>query len=930
MESGGGCPVCKGDHPADRCPRFRSYSVQQRRHWAMRLKLCFVCLGQGHRRERCPKRKSSQFWNALLAGDAVPAGKARTKQTSLAARSSGTDSTEAKASLSRSENEKVENGSEEGTSPVRIHLSSTEGQTTIRLPVVRAMAHGEKGKTKLVNCLLDSGSERSLIRTNVADELDLQGPTRAMTVKGVNGLHVRIAGEGIELTALSLPSLCDDLVATPTPWPREVDLPREATLATPPSRTSIHVFIRFDMYYRVLGRGLRVAGEDDPIAVETIFRWILSGPKARCPAWLKEPEKDRHALHQPARVQSLGDHRPVLIWNDGTPRLGHSILLSVPRESENPRRRTEDRSLTNEPCIYFLWKSKNFLAVGVYVDDLHILSNNESSKNELKTALCDRFKMKDLESCKTLKVAHCRLTRSSTSRKCCTDSGCLSVLSRAMMPRSDGEIKRMHAVPYREVIGCLVYLSQSCQPDICHTVGIVSRFIDNPKKAHWTARTENALAVYSDADWINDKDYLRSSFGWVVCHSGAAKASSSKKTAHGISTGRASSARTRQIDIYFVKEKIQEGKIEMRQIPSADNAADMFTKALTPSRMAACVKLIRIIPTKPFVPASENLLVQMFKFFHNNPASMPYVGGVLKEFKGILVGRIFKGGDSIMHFATLDTDLSGSLIECVNIVEMGVVRGAWVVVDPSINSRYMEMYADSKSRGGVLEPEGTVEIKYREKDLRKTIKRCDPICQSLLVELKGDNVSDELRSELEEKLRARIDVLLPIHHSVAVQFADLHDRAGRMLAKKVISKVVDWKTSRCVFYWRLRRRLAEEHIKKLITEHSFDQPLNNAQMNALLQHWFDSDVGNQQNQNWADDQITALWFESQIADEQQQSIVREGLKVIQHQQAKNKIKSIFANCPGLLMETAVELVKQLDVGEQDELLKLFMHHASGS
>ncbi|KRX33770.1 hypothetical protein T05_3928 [Trichinella murrelli] len=51
------------------------------------------------------------------------------------------------------------------------------------------MAHGEKGKKKLVNCLLDTGSERSFIRSDVADELDLQGPTRAMTVKGVNGLH---------------------------------------------------------------------------------------------------------------------------------------------------------------------------------------------------------------------------------------------------------------------------------------------------------------------------------------------------------------------------------------------------------------------------------------------------------------------------------------------------------------------------------------------------------------------------------------------------------------------------------------------------------------------------------------------------------------------------------------------------------------------
>ncbi|XP_003369592.1 hypothetical protein Tsp_04999, partial [Trichinella spiralis] len=83
-----------------------------------------------------------------------------------------------------------------------------------------------------------------------------------------------------------------------------------------------------------------------------------------------------------------------------------------------------------------------------------------------------------------------------------------------------------------------------------------------------------------------------------------------------------------------------------------------------------------------------------------------------------------------------------------------------------------------------------------------------------------------------------------------------------------------------------------------------------------------------QNQNWADDQITALWFENQIAqDQQQQSIVGQGLKQIQRQQAKKKIKTIFANCPGLLMETAVELVEQLDVEQANELVKLFTHRA---
>ncbi|KRZ09050.1 Retrovirus-related Pol polyprotein from transposon TNT 1-94 [Trichinella pseudospiralis] len=291
--------------------------------------------------------------------------------------------------------------------------------------------------------------------------------------------------------------------------------------------------------------------------------------------------------------------------------------------------------LKKEPCIYFLRKNKIFLAVGVYVDDLLILSNNESAKNELKIALCKRFKIKDLgkahwclgirivqdvengtqsidqeqyieEMLHRFKMSDCKGVKTPLDPN--------QVLSKAMMPRSDEETKQMHAVPYRVAVGCLVYLSQSCRPDICHTVGI---YTETAKLVY--RRTENALTVYSDSDWGNDRDDRRSISGCVVCHSGAAIAWTSKKHrtlrslqselekesskptllcdnsgAVSISTGQSSSARTRHIDIryHFVKEKIQEGKIEMRQIPSADNAANMFTKALTPSRLAACVKLI--------------------------------------------------------------------------------------------------------------------------------------------------------------------------------------------------------------------------------------------------------------------------------------------------------------------------------------------------
>lgn len=50
--------------------------------------------------------------------------------------------------------------------------------------------------------------------------------------------------------------------------------------------------------------------------------------------------------------------------------------------------------------------------------------------------------------------------------------------------------------------------------------------------------------------------------------------------------------------------------------------------------------------------------------------------------------------------------------------------GAWVVVDPTINEKMMEMYADKESRGGILEPPGICEVKFRKNDqVRPTYTR---------------------------------------------------------------------------------------------------------------------------------------------------------------------------------------------------------------
>jgi acetyl-CoA carboxylase/biotin carboxylase 1 len=83
--------------------------------------------------------------------------------------------------------------------------------------------------------------------------------------------------------------------------------------------------------------------------------------------------------------------------------------------------------------------------------------------------------------------------------------------------------------------------------------------------------------------------------------------------------------------------------------------------------------------------------------------------------------------------------------------------GAWVVLDPTINPEAMEMYSDPRARGGVLEPAGTVEIKYRQRDLIKTMHRLDPKLKELRdsMERKDPPVTLHEGSEIQAKITAR-------------------------------------------------------------------------------------------------------------------------------------------------------------------------------
>jgi hypothetical protein len=62
-----------------------------------------------------------------------------------------------------------------------------------------------------------------------------------------------------------------------------------------------------------------------------------------------------------------------------------------------------------------------------------------------------------------------------------------SDISKKDCPTTDADIREMEQVPYRELIGSLMYLMVSTRPDLAHAVGVLSRFASNPGKRHWEA-----------------------------------------------------------------------------------------------------------------------------------------------------------------------------------------------------------------------------------------------------------------------------------------------------------------------------------------------------------------------------------------------------------------------------------------------------------
>lgn len=249
----------------------------------------------------------------------------------------------------------------------------------------------------------------------------------------------------------------------------------------------------------------------------------------------------------------------------------------------------------------------------------------------------------------------------------------------------------------------------------------------------------------------------------------------------------------------------------------------------------------------------------------NNGEQLPLM--ILANWRGFSGGQsdLLKG---ILKYGSYIVDALREYKQPIFIYIIGELRGgAWVVLDSKINPEMMEMYAECNARGGVLEPEGLVSIKYRKNQVLNTIDRLDSEYHDLKSAMKnltskdqGDKTNDDnsttaaslveqkekatttINNELarlQSKFEQREKELLPIYHQIAVHFADLHDTPRRLKAKDCIVDEIPWNKARKYFYYRLCRRLSEEDvIRKILTA---DPELTRENAKQYLCGWWIND-----------------------------------------------------------------------------------------
>ena len=200
----------------------------------------------------------------------------------------------------------------------------------------------------------------------------------------------------------------------------------------------------------------------------------------------------------------------------------------------------------------FYYNSEQIITyLALYVDDGLLCGNNVSFIVDLLKTLNNEFNITygiaesfvgiQIEVCgkkkMKLKIHQQAYVKRVLKRFNHANCAAVSIPAEPGMKFSKLDTKSEEKFPYQEAIGSLIYLMISTRPDVAFSVGVLSRYNENPSQIYcngvkrifkYLKGTDDrglsynigpkyiTLKMYCDADWVGDLVSRRSTTGWIA------------------------------------------------------------------------------------------------------------------------------------------------------------------------------------------------------------------------------------------------------------------------------------------------------------------------------------------------------------------------------------------------------------------------------
>lgn len=193
-------------------------------------------------------------------------------------------------------------------------------------------------------------------------------------------------------------------------------------------------------------------------------------------------------------------------------------------------------------CVYTKHNNNLKTIIIVWVDDIIISGSNLNCVNQIKLALSNKFKMKDLGPIswflgiefvtkdESIEMNQSKFIDKILSRFNMSDCHPKSLPCDLGIDKINDDVKSQELADpklYREIVGSLIYLMTCTRPDICYVVTKLSQHLSNPTKAHLSlskfvlkylkgtigqglkfikSKDPINLVGYCDSDWAGSSD----------------------------------------------------------------------------------------------------------------------------------------------------------------------------------------------------------------------------------------------------------------------------------------------------------------------------------------------------------------------------------------------------------------------------------------